>query len=121
MIEETVYSTLSSDSTVSGVVGSRIYPIKLPQNCSYEAISYSRIGGPRDVSLSGASGTARARIRIDCWASLYSEAKALMKAVRGAMDALNGALAAMGEVDFYDDEAEVYRTSIDYYIHHTEA
>jgi hypothetical protein len=121
MIEETLYSTLTADSTVNGIVAGRVYPVKLPQNATLEAITFSHISGPRDVSLAGASGTARARLRIDCWAERYREAKVLMAAVRGALDAVSGALAATGEIDFYDDEAEVYRTSIDYYFHHAEA
>jgi hypothetical protein len=121
MIEETLYTTLTGNATVAGIVGTRVHPVKLPQNTALEAITFSHISGPRDVSLSGASGTARARLRIDCWAERYREAKVLMKAVRGALDAVSGAVAAMGEIDFYDDEAEVYRTSIDYYFHHAEA
>lgn len=121
MIEETIRSVLTADSTVAGIVATRIYPVKLPQNVTFEAITYSRIGGPRDVGLSGPSGSGRARLRFDCWATGYRESKVLLAAVRNALDGVSGAVAAMGEVDFYDDDAEVYRATIDYYFHHTES
>lgn len=120
MIEETIRAVLIADGTVSGIVAGRVYPLKLPQNATLEAIVYHRIAGPRDITLSGPSSSGRARLRFDCWAERYSEAKTLLVAVRDALDAVSGAFAATSEDDFYDDEAEVYRASIDYYFHHTE-
>jgi hypothetical protein len=120
MIEATIYSTLTNDSAVAAIVSARVYPVTLPQEATLPAITYSIVGGPRDIGLGGASGTGRARVRIDCWATEYLAVKSLLIAARAALDALSGAVAAMGEVDFYEDEDGVYRKTIDYYIHRAE-
>lgn len=120
MIKETVYSTLTNDATVAALVGTRVYPHKPPQGATLPAVGYLRIGGPRDTSLNGASGSARTRIRFDCWATTSDGADAVMRAVRDAMDAYTGAFAAINPVEFHEEESDAYRVTIDYYIHHTE-
>ena len=120
MIEESTRAVLIADGTVSGLIGTRVYPLKMPQPATMPSVVYMRISGPRDVSLDGASGSGRARLRYNCWAETYSGAKTLLEAVRAALDGISGAVAATSETDFYDDDGEAYVASIDYYIHHTE-
>ena len=121
MIKETVYSTLANDGTVAGLVGTRIYPVHLPQAATLPAIAHTVLGGTRDASLDGASGSGTFRVRVDAWAATSDAAWTLFRAARAALDALAGALAIINPVEFYDDEGLAYRVTIDYYIHHTEA
>ena len=50
MIEEDLYTYLTSDPTVSGYVSTRIYPVKMPQNVTYPAITYQLIGSTRTLT-----------------------------------------------------------------------
>jgi hypothetical protein len=59
-------------------------------------------------------------LRFDGWASTYAGAKALEAALMAALDTY-GATSAMPAVDFYEDDTEIYRVSVDYYIYHQEA
>ena len=120
MIEETIYTTLTTDATVAGLVSTRVYPEPLPQAATFPAVTYQFLGGPRDASLAGASGTSRARFRFQCWADTHDEARSLVAAVRSAMDALNGALALVNPFHIFDDDDQTHRFWIDYYIHHQE-
>lgn len=120
-IEEDARAVLIADGTVAALIAARVYPMRLPQPATLPAVVYMRISGPRDISLSGASGSGRARIRYNCWAETYDGAKELLVAVRDAIDGISGAVAATSETEFYDDDGEAYLASIDYYLHHTEA
>ncbi len=119
MSKATIYSTLTNDATLAALVGSRVYPSKLPQAVTFPAVMFTRVGGPRDVHLSGASGSGRPRYRFDCWADTHDGAEAVFNALRDAMDGL-GAVAAMDATDLYDSDEDAHRITIDYYHHHQE-
>ncbi len=120
MIKETIFSTLVNDPGVAGLVGDRVYPVKMPQGVTLPAIGYTMIGGTRSTSLFGASGSGRFRVRIDSFDHTSDGAWQVFQASRDALDALLGALAAMNPVEFYDDDDESHRVSMDYYIYETE-
>ena len=50
MAEADIYAALS---TGVPALGSRIYPLKLPQNVAYPAVVYQRISAVADSPLSG--------------------------------------------------------------------
>lgn len=110
----TVYSRLTSYSGISALVGTRVYPLNLPQKPTYEAITYQRISnGPQN----GSTTIRESRWQISCWAETYAEAHALAVQVKTALEewTANGIKMAyvVNEIDDYDDEAEVYRTLVD--------
>lgn len=94
-IEEGLYELLTMDTAVAALVGTRIYPLLVPQDADLPAMAYQRISGPRDHTHSGASGLAMARMQLTYLASSYAAVKALAEAVRAALDGLRG---SMGEV-----------------------
>ncbi len=126
-LETELRTRLASDGTISGLVSTRIYPIKLPQNPTYPALVYRRISGPRARHLTAASGRGDARIQVDSWATSYVGAQALSAAVRsslhgfiGTLTTLDVAITLANEIDDYDEDAEKHRVIQDYTISHTE-
>lgn len=126
-LETELRTRLAADGTVSGLVSTRIYPIKLPQNPTYPALVYRRISGPRLRHMTGTSGRGEARIQIDSWATSYVGAQALAAAVRsslhgfiGSLTTLDVAIGLANEIDDYDEDAEKYRVIQDYTVQHTE-
>ena len=127
-METAVRAILAADGTVSGLVSSRIYPMKLPQGPTMPAITYSRVSGPRVQELSGPSGLAFPRVQVDSWASTYAGVKALADAVRKALDGYRDTIASIriggvimdGEVDIYEPGVEEYRVTQDYIVWHDE-
>lgn len=123
---------LLADGQISAVVASRIYPTKLPQGTTLASIVYSRISGVGDHHSQGASGLARPRMQIDCWASTVDGADTLGRLVKARIDGFGGAMpygsnspqdeiAVQGvffqsERDDYDDAAKLHRVSQDYVI-----
>jgi hypothetical protein len=66
------------DADIAAALGQRFYPIKLPQNVVYPAMTMQRISGVRFGDLRGPAGLARPRYQFDIWArELEGEANAL--------------------------------------------
>lgn len=94
-LEEGLYAYLVADAGVAALIGTRLYPLLVPQDAALPAMAYQRISGPRDHTHDGASGLAMARIQFTAVGSSYSEAKSVMAALRAALDGFSG---TMGEV-----------------------
>jgi len=127
-IETELRTRLLADGTISGLIGTRLYPVVLPQDPTMPALVSSRVSGQRLHNLSGVAGRGMPRITIDCWASTYAGSKTLAAAVRSSLDGLNGLLTTINasikidnEIDDYEDDTGLYRVIQDYIINHLEA
>lgn len=115
---------LAADSGVAALVGNRIYPLKLPQKPTYEAITYQRIS---NTGQNGTSTRRESRWQINCWAETHVEATALAAAVKAFAEDWHDADQTPGiawarvvnELDDYDDQADVYRIIVDVILHTT--
>lgn len=94
--EDAVYSILTGDADVSGLVGTRIWPHVAPQNPVRPFITFSRIAGAHGQSNSGGTGSGNARLEITSWADKSVDAAILAEHVR---DALQGFSGAAGGID----------------------
>jgi hypothetical protein len=115
MIEELIYSNLSTATSVTALVVDRIYPLLMPQDPTLPAVTYQRISDNPINSLSGHGGLDNPRIQIDCWATSYSGVKTLSNAVIKAMDSSTAYKSLrMSDQDLYEDGTEIYRVSMDF-------
>jgi hypothetical protein len=92
-VESDLRTYLIADTTVQGIIGTRMYPRVLPQGVTYPAIRYYLASVVENRSLSGPGGKERARLTVDSYAETYSQAKALAKAVKAR---INGLAASVG-------------------------
>lgn len=114
-VESKLYALLTADPAVSAIVGTRVYPMVLPQRCTFPAASYFRVSGGQQNTLDGYSGTENPRIQVDCWAREYADAKALASAIRTAMDgATNFKALCISDRDMYEDDAELHRVLLEF-------
>lgn len=128
MIEYGLVQRLEDDATVGGIAGDRIYPLKLPQNVTLPAITYSRVSGERGKQLAGLTGYARPTFQFDLWAQSYNSCKLLAKAVRESLDGFQGTMDSetvyrvqiLNEIDDFEEDLIVYRTIQDYEVFHQE-
>lgn len=129
-LEAGLYALLAADGTVSGLIGTRIYPAVIPQNIDLPAIAYQLIGAPdRYYAHDGAVGLARKRIQISSVADTYAAMKSLAVAVRGALSGYQGTTAAVkihssflvNEFDSFGAENDINVNRQDYMIIYTEA
>ncbi len=128
MIEQAVYDILRNDALVEAIAGDRIYPLLMPQNATYPAITYQRISTDRARSLSGRDYEKRVRLQVDVWSKTFGEAKSLSTAVAAALDDYAGVLAGLqigacslvDERDEFESKADYFRSSLDFLIGYEE-
>lgn len=132
---------LLTDPVIAAAVGTRIYPVKLPQAVTYPAITILRVSASRANVLHGAASLARPRYQIDCWVrettgvSAFTDAQDLGGAVRHRLEGYTGVMtdsSTSPPTDYhtgvtFDDERDLFdpdvnggyhRHSADYFIWH---
>lgn len=112
------------DSDIATIVGTRIFPVVLPQGETRASIVYTRISGQGDHHMRGPSGLSQTRFQIDAWAQKADDAAFLANLVKLRVDGFSGTFdggAIQGaffdtERDDYDSEVKMHRVSRDYLV-----
>lgn len=133
MIEKALRAVLLGNPGVSGLVGTRIYPMLLPQAATWPgpSMTYQRISTTSPVALAGEIGPERMRIQVDCWDTAWSGARNLALAVKAALHGFSGVVTGQDDLDgvFLESEQDffesavgpggqgMYRVSSDYFVH----
>jgi len=82
---------LQTKSTVTDLIGTRMFPRMLPQGESLPAIIFSVIGSTTENKITGASGGVRVVIQLDCYAETHIQANDLAEQVRLVLHGYTGA------------------------------
>ena len=106
MIEQELVTALSS-------LGYKPYPLELPEDVTYPAISYQVIFDGTDQATNGSVCGQTVRIQVDIWAKKYSEAKSLKALVVESIvnDLKGGFISAQ---DLKDPVTKLHRQLIDF-------
>lgn len=124
--EEGLFAYLSTYPGLVPLVGTRVYPVLLPQNATLPAVTYTRLATPRLHEFE-ASFLPHPTFQFDCWAmdtaviSGYEEAKDVATQVVAALDIYRGAMGAYtveasivdSERDAYDPETKIWHVIVD--------
>lgn len=113
-------------SEVSAVDG-RVYPVRLPQNPRYPALTYELISDPRRYSGDGDDGLVEARMQVSGFADRYGALREALDEVAAALSGFTGDLGGTsvamirheGTRDLFDDRADedgIYHAASDYVI-----
>lgn len=121
MIEQNIYSVLSSATAITDIVGSRIYPLVLPTDPTLPAITYSTVASVSNPTMT-TRGLTRSRIQIDCWTegdSAYLSGctlrDAVIKTFAGYRDA-NFTSQVLTTRSEFDHELLQYRAIVEIYV-----
>lgn len=114
MIESDVYSALSGDATVSGYVGTKIYPNIAPKGTAAPYIVYKVTGGIPQNHLRGESVMKNKRIEINIYSKDYGDCQAIYAAVDSAVKTL--AAIRQSFIQLWDGDPELHRFVVDYSI-----
>lgn len=92
----------------------RVYPLFMPQNVEFPAMTYQVIYDGTEQSVKGDICGRDARFQVDIYSRTYSEAKSLkQQTVNNIIDLKGGEISSQ---DLYDDDTELYRQLIDFKI-----
>ena len=133
VVEEAIHTILTSESAITNIVATRVYPVVIPQGGTIPAVTYQRISTPRIWDLDGPDGMATPRMQLNCWGTSYSSASSLSNAVRGVLDNYSGTadsvvihqVALEDEGDLFEpqigiDTARRYGRRMDFIVWHGE-
>lgn len=113
-----LFQALTNDLGVAALVGTRVYPLMLPQQATLPAIRYQRISNsPQE----GTSTLRESRWQIDGWATTYLAVQTLAAAIKAAIEDYSDTdqtpsirwSRIVGESDDYDPETKTYNVSFD--------
>ena len=113
-----LFSLLSQAAPVAALVGTRIYPLRIPQEQPRPAITYQLISRVPDGSPICALDDV-ARVQLSLFADDYGQIEVLAAAVRQALHqaTVQGVYLALdNEIDHHDDTADCYFRSQDYFL-----
>lgn len=127
-IESGLYAKVTGNAGVSALIGTRLYPLVLPQNPTLPAASYQVISGDSAYTIgTQAAQIRKPRFQISAWASSYDTAKSVIRAIRTALDhqtaswsgvTVLGVVFEGEEIDFYDSETKEYQITAEVIITH---
>lgn len=135
MIGKAITARLKAHAGTKALVGSRVYPLRLPQGPTYPAVRYQVIGSPRVHAMGADTGQVNARVQVDSYALTYAGAQALAEQVRLALSRWEGTAGGVvvdhlfldGDRDMdeptlvHGGEQGIYRVMQDYIAHYQEA
>lgn len=119
---------LLNTQTVSDIAGSRINWVNAPQSTGKPYVILQTTSGENFPDMDSASELSKLTIQIDCWATSWGQANALRRVIIHLLDGFTGAIYDSnvqgcfykGESEEYDDDAKLFRVSIDFEITYTE-
>lgn len=124
-IGEAIYSRLNGDATVSGLVGTRIYPYTPEDPPARPYITYHLISMlPRPHAMGSDPALVMDRYQVDLWAETYSQLITLDDAVMAVLSRWRGTEAGVtvqdslhvNRRDFFESETRYFRRSNDFEI-----
>jgi hypothetical protein len=137
-IGEGLRAYLLADTAIAALVGTRIYPLRLPQKAEFPSIVYQRISGIRFGHLRGQGSLARPRYQVDCWDRQHLAVTRLGNLCRARLAGFQGqwsddespetiitvqAILFEDERDLFEEEINggICRHSADYFLYHSTA
>lgn len=80
MITVNLVTFLHNHPSLTALMGTRLYPVRLPQEIALPAATFLRVDAPRSMTQQG-SEVARPRYQFDLYAATYLEVDALAEAL----------------------------------------
>jgi len=126
-IDEAVYSALSGNATLTGLISTRIYPLVLPQEVTLPAVTFFRVTNLHNHGMGGDISLMETRLQVSILAASVSLMRAVTDAVRAVLSRWKGTYGSViiqdsllnNEMDDFEPETEVYQCIQDYMIFHT--
>tara|TARA_R110000744_G_scaffold282777_2_gene394394 strand:- start:2217 stop:2627 length:411 start_codon:yes stop_codon:yes gene_type:complete len=127
-IGKAIYNILSNNVSITGAVGTRIFPNVAPQTTALPFIIYDVNGVQPNDTKDGVSTLDTNDVMISCYSETYSEASRIAQYIRVAMDRIpegsyGGEQIQSSQFQSYNDifdntsgDAGIYRKALDFEI-----
>jgi len=131
MIEQAIYTRITTFAGLSSLIGTRIYPNQFPKGVSYPAIRYFTVDDPSVAQThdGGPEGLASPRYQFDIYDTTPNGAKLVRDQLKFCLEGYSGTVAgviiqgvlkANGRSFPFEDEVGLFRESLDFFFWHTQ-
>lgn len=129
-LEQALYSYLSGYAGLTALVGTRIYPVTMPQGVTYPAVTYRKVSGLAEYVLGQhVPELYNPRYQFDAWGTSYSSVKSVAEQIKAALGGYSGLMGGasgvrvigswiVNEIDLYESDTGVYHTAVDVRFYH---
>ncbi len=135
IIQQALTSFLLADAPIAAFVGTRVHWVRLPQKPTYPCVLLEAISSPAIGDMEGETKLRRMRVQATVYGPLYTEATAVLKAIRDAIHGFSGLMGGVGGVDVesidlesgdqerdgVDDDLDVMTKQLDFVVWFQEA
>jgi len=133
-IETAFRGKLATDTYLVSILGSRIYPVRTPDNPIYPCVTYQRLSTQREHNLEGAGNLSFSTFVIDIWTARnegvggFEHGTELSLEIRRVLDGFRGyfqgvdiqGILSENESQSWESEVEVYRITQNWLVIHRE-
>lgn len=127
-IDEALFSLITSDDGCAEQLGTRVYPLMIPQNAALPAACYQTITTQRKYTLREPSHTPAARMQITIKAASYDNAVVVANLIRELLEGYSGTVMGVeiagvfleNEYDGFNLDTKSYTVRQDYRIQYKE-
>lgn len=126
LIDEALRNRLINDANVTALVAQRIYLIRAPQGATMPCLTFQKIDTVPTHAYATTSRLENSRFQFDSWAKTPSESKSLADKVKSSLDGYIGVILGVTiygillatEIDYYEQDAELFRVGMDFKVLH---
>lgn len=124
-LEYGLQQLLVADEGIAALLGTRIYPLLLPDQPTFPSATYQRVSTVTIHGLSDNFSFTKCRLQIDTWDLTFPGARAVATAIaevlEGYADTLSNGVAVRdvvldSQIDLYDSAARLFRVSLDFIV-----
>lgn len=120
-IEEALTAYLGSYPSLVALVGDRIYPVTLPQQVVFPAVTFQFISEQRGYTHTGDDHLPTERVQVSCWSPDYLTVVNASAAVKAALSGLSGSLGLLAvpfawldnTTDLYEPDTQLHHRAVD--------
>ena len=122
-IAPAVFEILKNDATITGIVGTRIYPDQVPQGVPYPALVHYKTEVEQTVIKSAPTKNYKIRWQIDIYSEKYGQSATLAAAIKGLLDEYSGTVKSINiqacyfqsqSDDTFIEQLEAYATQMSF-------
>ena len=124
MIDQGLWTLLTTSAQITSLCGTRVYPDVRPTNPVYPLIEMKEISGIGRETWD-TSGMQRDRYQFDVYAETKAAATTLRDAVRQVLNGYNGVLSdgtflqnawLINKMSSYSDDPRIYKSTMEFYV-----
>lgn len=116
-IETDLFSHLSSDAPLAGLVGTRIYRTKMEQDSEKPAVVFTIVNNKELQAINSREPYgSEVHIQVDCWDSNPDRCLEVGEAVQNAMHSFRSKAHDLSSRSLYEENTTLHRQLIEFYL-----